>query len=124
MKYPLLTQKQTDFKLFCLIIDLINKKEHLTLEGIEKIINIRASMNKKLIDRFNKDFPNIKPIKESFIVNIDISDLHWITGFVDAEGCFYIKLFKDKLGIVRYSIFFSLKVNLLNAEILKKLKNI
>ena len=121
MKYPFLTQKQTDFKLFCLIIDLINKKEHLTLERIEKIINIRASMNKKLIDRFNKDFPNIKPIKESFIVNIDISDLHWITGFVDAEGCFYIKPFKDKLGIVRYSLVFSISQHSRDLLLMKKI---
>jgi hypothetical protein len=76
LKYPLLTQKQIDFKLFCLIMDLINKKEHLSLEGIGKIINIRASMNKKLIDRFNKDFPNIKPFIYSFIANIDINDPH------------------------------------------------
>jgi hypothetical protein len=107
MKYPFLTQKQTDFKLFCLIIDLINKKEHLTLERIEKIINIRASMNKKLIDRFNKDFPNIKPIKVSFIV--------------DAEGCFYIKPFKDKLGIVRYSLVFSISQHSRDLLLMKKI---
>jgi hypothetical protein len=55
-------------------MELINKREHLILEGIEKIINIRASMNKKLIRRLNKDFPNIKPINESFIKIVNIND--------------------------------------------------
>ena len=31
-KFPLITQKQADFLLFSQIIDLINKKEHLTME--------------------------------------------------------------------------------------------
>lgn len=33
-KYPLKTKKQGDFKLFLKIIDRINRKEHLTLEGL------------------------------------------------------------------------------------------
>ena len=89
-------------------MELINKREHLILEGIEKIINIRASMNKKLIRRLNKDFPNIKPINESFIKIVNINDPQWITRFVEAEGCFYIKPIKDQSGIVKYSLVFSI----------------
>lgn len=47
-KYPLLTQKRADLKLFKSIIDIINRKEHLTMEGLRKIVAIRASMNKGL----------------------------------------------------------------------------
>ena len=44
-KYPLITQKQADFKLFKSVVNLINKGEHLTTEGSYKIISIKAGMN-------------------------------------------------------------------------------
>lgn len=44
-KYPLLTKKRADFILFKSIVKLILNKEHLTTEGLNKIISIRASMN-------------------------------------------------------------------------------
>jgi len=36
-KYPLLTQKHADFLLFKLAIELMSNKEHLTIEGLNKI---------------------------------------------------------------------------------------
>jgi len=56
-KYPLVTQKQADFKLFKQAFELIKRKEHLTIEGIKKIVSIRASMNTDL------------PIKNSFLLS-------------------------------------------------------
>jgi hypothetical protein len=44
-KYPLLTQKRADFELFREVINIVSKKEHLTSEGLQKIVNIKASMN-------------------------------------------------------------------------------
>jgi intein-encoded DNA endonuclease-like protein len=44
-KYPLLTQKHSDFLLFKSIIQLMEKKEHTTMEGLRKIVSIKASMN-------------------------------------------------------------------------------
>ena len=37
-KYPLLTKKLEDFKLFSQIVTLVNQKEHLTISGLHKII--------------------------------------------------------------------------------------
>ena len=55
-KYHLLTQKKVDFELFVKIIQIMYKKEHLTLEGLQKIINLKSSLNlglsKKLPDNF------------------------------------------------------------------------
>ncbi len=48
IKYPLITQKQAYFILFSLVVNLLNNKEHLTKEGIYKILSIRSSMNKGL----------------------------------------------------------------------------
>jgi len=58
----LLTQKRADFELFKLIIVLMSQKEHLNLEGIIKIISIRASMNTGLSSELKVAFPNIIPV--------------------------------------------------------------
>jgi hypothetical protein len=60
-KYPLLTQKRADFELFKQIVNLMDKKEHLTIEGINKIISIRASINKGLSSLLTRHFPDIVP---------------------------------------------------------------
>ena len=44
-KYPLLTQKGADFLNFEQIVELMNTGAHLTINGLQQIINIRASMN-------------------------------------------------------------------------------
>ena len=44
-KYPLLTQKGADFLFFEQIVELMNKGAHLTINGLQQVINIRASMN-------------------------------------------------------------------------------
>jgi len=44
-KYPLISQKQTDFLLFKQSFDLIKMKSHLTLDGLIKIVEIKALMN-------------------------------------------------------------------------------
>jgi LAGLIDADG endonuclease len=45
LKYRLLTQKAADFLLFNQVVELVNNKAHLTIEGLNKIINIKASSN-------------------------------------------------------------------------------
>lgn len=43
--YPLITQKQGDYLLFREAVKLMLRNEHLTLQGLEKILAIKASMN-------------------------------------------------------------------------------
>ena len=45
-KYKLLTQKQSDFLLFKQAVELMNEKKHLISEGLNKILTIKAGMNK------------------------------------------------------------------------------
>jgi hypothetical protein len=61
-KYPLLTQKRADFLLFKSIVELINKKEHLNMEGLRKILSIKASINRGLSLELTQSFPNIIPV--------------------------------------------------------------
>ena len=43
------TSKQKNFELFTEIIELMNKKQHLTKQGIEKIANLASKMNRQVI---------------------------------------------------------------------------
>jgi hypothetical protein len=86
-------------------------KEHNTLEGLEKIVNIKASLNLGLS----------KDLKEAFIITypetlnmescIKNNNLHteWLAGFSTGESNFFIavKKFKTKSGLstsLRFSI--------------------
>ena len=46
-KFPLNTSKSKDFEIFSKVIDLIDKKEHLTKEGLDKIAEFVSVMNRK-----------------------------------------------------------------------------
>lgn len=54
--YPLLTQKAADFLLFKEVVNLINRKAHLTNEGLYQIVNIKASINLGLSDLLKSEF--------------------------------------------------------------------
>jgi hypothetical protein len=64
-KYYLITQKRIDFELFTKIIEIINRKDHLTIKGLQEIVNIKASMNKGISDNIKLDFPNTVAIDRS-----------------------------------------------------------
>lgn len=90
-----MTQKMSDFVLFKYIIELMTAKEHLTMNGLLKIVSIKASMNKGLSENLVKAFPDLAPVKRPLIKVPDMIDPNWLAGFIDGEGCFYVKINKD-----------------------------
>jgi hypothetical protein len=44
-KYKIEGEKLLDFRDFCIVAELINKKAHFTLEGLEEIKGIKSRMN-------------------------------------------------------------------------------
>nr|YP_009261990.1 LAGLIDADG endonuclease [Chrysoporthe austroafricana]AMX22065.1 LAGLIDADG endonuclease [Chrysoporthe austroafricana] len=66
----------------------MNNKEHLTYEGLIKIVSIRASLNKGLSQTIADEFPNIIPAVRSPVYESKILDPQWLAGFASAEGCF------------------------------------
>ena len=50
MKHALKTKKNTDFKKFCRVLQLMEKGRHLTVDGIEEIRVIAGQMNVKGMD--------------------------------------------------------------------------
>lgn len=72
VKYPLITKKQGDFLLLKSVVDMINAKEHLTMEGLQKIVSIKASVNLGLTKVLKLAFPNTVPALRPSNVNIEI----------------------------------------------------
>ncbi len=76
--YPLITQKLADYKLFKQAFMLVLKKEHLTIEGLRKILSIKASMNNGLSDELKAAFQDIIPVQRpsSVLEDCQIKDPH------------------------------------------------
>ena len=100
--YPLLTRKQSDYLLFKEVINLMKEGKHLTLDGLNRIISIKTTLNSgEISDTLSLAFPDLKPALRPEIKNTKIQDFNWLAGFTDAEGCFFIALKKSpgsKLG--------------------------
>ena len=122
--YPLLTRKQYDYLLFKEAINLMKEGKHLTLEGLNKIVSIKATLNgTELSDTLSKAFPEIKRVINEVALKKEILDLHWFSGFTDAEGCFFIALKKSpgsKLGETVW-LRFILTQHIKDKELLKSL---
>lgn len=73
-KYPLITKKRIDYELFKQALELIQNKEHLTTEGFQKIVSLRASMNKGLPDSLKALFPNVIPSSIPLVISSKIPD--------------------------------------------------
>lgn len=73
-KYSLITQKFADYSLFKQAFELIKSKQHLTKEGLRKIVSIRASMNNGLTDTLRTGFPGVTPVQRPNVQDQKIQD--------------------------------------------------
>lgn len=95
--YPLITNKRADYELWKQVVEIVKNKEHLTLEGLQKIVAIKATLNWGLSDTLKAAFPEVVPVNRPTIscAAQKISDPYWLSGFTSAEGCFWIYIFKS-----------------------------
>lgn len=99
-KYPLFTQKRVDFLLMCKIIELVQEKKHLTTEGINEILSIKAAMNLGLSDKLKNEFLSVKSLTR-LSVDTGIPNKEWLEGFMEGESCFFVRIYnspKSKLN--------------------------
>ena len=69
-KFPLLTNKNSNLKLFNLVLKLKLNKEHLTEEGLKKIIPIRKANNQEtILPELEKAFPDITRVERPGVKN-------------------------------------------------------
>jgi len=100
-RYNLITKKQGDYLLFKQIVALIIQGEHLKMEGLQAIINMRASLNLGLSKSLKAAFPKTTPIVKPLLPIAEIPHPEWMAGFITGEGCFFIKINKgrNKAGV-------------------------
>lgn len=126
-KYPLLTRKRADYLLFKRAFELVEGKEHLSVEGLNKIVSIKSCMNGNgLSDKLKKEFPALpimtRPIWEvSSLGEKAIYDPCWLAGFIDAEGCFFVHIRKSAGYKVGYqvSLIFQVSQDMKDKELLQ-----
>lgn len=58
----------------CFAVEIVKNKEHLTLEGLQKIVAIRATLNRGLSDILKAAFPEVVPLNRPTISGQKISD--------------------------------------------------
>jgi len=92
-KYPLISQKSVDFYFFKSVVISCSQKEHLNIEGLNKIVAIRASMNRGLTDILKKEFPNVVPVNRPIKGKPHYLDPNWVSGFI----LFFLRYFFQKL---------------------------
>jgi len=67
-------EKQADFLLLKKIVELVKQKHHLREEGLIKILEFKASLNKGLSPELEKAFPDLIPVARPIVqlpVNLD-----------------------------------------------------
>ena len=106
-KYPLITEKLLNYKLFKQIFQLKLNKEHLTHEGLGKIVAIKATTNRGLSPELQLAFPEVVQMTIPLVNNKESYDPHWLAGFTSGEGCFFINFIKTKtrFGVVVHLVF-------------------
>ena len=111
-KYPLITQKRSDYILFKEAITLINSKKNMAKEEfIGKIVGIKASMNRCLLsDELKASFTNNVPVIRPLVENITIPHPQWVAGFTSGEGCFMIKTSVNRNSKLGYGVQLSFQI--------------
>lgn len=102
--YYLITQKKADYLIFREIALMVQRKEHLTIKGLQKIVNLKASLNLGLSDELKAAYPGISLINRFKVENQIIPHPQWLSGFTSGEGCFSVIFHKDRYKYLSFKI--------------------
>lgn len=120
--YPLISKKREDFLLWSEVIKLILNKDHLTLEGLKKILSYYASINKgKAAAKVLEYYPNIIPIDKPVIKLPYNLNPQWVSGFVAGHGGFsiYVRPGKNYALLEKVYYRFHIAQHIKDQELLK-----
>lgn len=102
-KYPLFTQKKVDYLLMSKVLKIVQEKRHLTIEGLNEILSIKAAMNLGLSNKLKNEFPNINQLTR-VIVETGIPNKYWLAGFMEGESCFYVSVYNSPKSKLNYAV--------------------
>ena len=118
-QYPLITAKKLDYDLFKKCFNIIKINEHLTEQGISKIIEYKSSLNRGLPENLKNSFSEITVPKKVEFKFYKISSPYWIAGFVSGDGSFNIKTTEVRKGKVQLR--FAIHLHIREKEVIKGL---
>ena len=124
-KYPLISAKIVDYILFKKAFYIIKLNEHLTKEGLLKIIAIKSFLNLGINTNLKEVLLNWKKnqiIRPEYIFK-GIPDPNWIAGFSSGDGSFSVKISNyatTKIGS-RVRLRFAIGLNIREKELIKSL---
>jgi hypothetical protein len=102
--FPLITEKRADYLLFSQVVKLMENGTHLTCEGLEKVLALKASLNKGLTPVLKAAFPDIIPVIRPSNLEQKIPNPNWFAGLTSGEGCFDISVVKSRYVEMRFRI--------------------
>ena len=121
-KYPLVTEKASDFLIFRQCFKIIKQREHLTEKGLLSLIGLKSSLNWGLSFSLKEAFPNVTFVDRPEYKFNGIPDPYWVAGFTSGDGSFHLNLKKSDITVShRVSLRFSINLNIRDAEVLKGL---
>jgi len=97
INYPLISQKQADFKLWAQVVEMMSRKEHLILSGFLTILSFYAAINLGVSAKVAEFYPNISPISRPALILPTSLNPFWVSGFCAGEGGFSL-LVRTKKG--------------------------
>ena len=124
-KHPLVSAKRPDFLLFEECYKLIKQKQHLTLEGLEKILAFKYNLNKGLTsEELIKAFPNIVAIDRPEFKFKGIPNPFLISGFVSGDSTFCVSIEKSNNNLgKRVRLIFGTCLHIRDKELLIGMAN-
>jgi hypothetical protein len=102
-KYALITKKQSDYLLWKQGVMMMVNKEHLTLEGLQALVNLKAMINKGLSSSLKTSFPKTVPAPR-IEVERQVLNNNWLAGFTTGDGCFRVYVGKSKTHKVGFVV--------------------
>ncbi len=102
--YYLVSQKRIDFEIFLRIVEIIWLKNHLTLQGLQEIINLKCSLNLGLKENLKIYFPNTKAFPRPVVAFKGIPNGYWLSAFAEGEACFFIRIYKSPKSKLGYAV--------------------
>lgn len=119
-KYPLVTEKASDFLIFRKCFEILKQREHLTEKGLLSLIGLKSSLNWGLSLTLKKAFPNVIFVDRLEFKFNGIPDPYWLSGFTSGDGSFHLNIKKSDTNVShRVSLRFSINLNIREAEVLK-----
>jgi hypothetical protein len=113
----------SDFLIFKKCFDIIKQGEHLTEDGLLKIISLKTNLNLGLPNNLIEAFPNIVPILRPDYIFKGIPDPFWVSGFITGDGSFNIKIGSSattSIG-VRVQLKFGIGLHIRELDVIKGL---